>query len=269
MPRVRGGALTQAGIALERVSLTYRGRKGSTEALAGLDLVVEPRTFVSVLGPSGCGKSTILKLVSGLLPATTGSARVGGRLIDGPHRDVGIVFQKPTLLPWKSVLANILVAAPRAGEDRAHITGRARALIRLVRLEGFENHYPNELSGGMQQRVALARALLLDPPVLLMDEPFAALDALTRERMALELLKVWSQNAKTVLFVTHSIPEAVFLSDRVVILSPRPTHVVEEVAIDLPRPRDLSTMAGAAFGSLCDQLRQRLLDSAGDERERV
>ena len=242
--------MSQAGIELEGVSLTYRGRKGSTEAIAGLDLVVEPKTFVSVLGPSGCGKSTLLKLVSGLLPPTAGTARVGGRVIDSPHRDVGIVFQKPTLLPWKSVLANILVAAPRSGEGKGEIVDRARELIRLVRLEGFENHYPGELSGGMQQRVALARALLLDPPVLLMDEPFAALDALTREQMALELLKVWSQNAKTVLFVTHSIPEAVFLSDRVIVMSPRPGRIAADLAIDLPRPRTVELRASEAFGRL-------------------
>lgn len=254
--------LPDCAIALDDVALTYRGQAGTTDALSQLDLKVATGTFVAILGPSGCGKSTIIKLVSGLIPPSSGSVLLGGKPVSGPQRDVGIAFQKPTLLPWKSVLQNILVAAPRAAE-RTAIAARARELIHLVHLHGFENHYPNELSGGMQQRVALARALLLDPPVLLMDEPFAALDALTREQMSLELLKLWGQHEKTVLFVTHSIPEAVFLSDRVVVLSPRPARVVEDIAITLPRPRDLRTMASAEFGGLCNHLRERLLATAG------
>jgi len=253
-----------SAVALENVSLTYRGHKGTTSALADLDLRVEAGTFVALLGPSGCGKSSIVKLVSGLIPPSTGRVLLGAEPVNGPQRQVGIAFQKPTLLPWKTALQNILVATPRGAEPGA-IASRARELIRLVRLEGFENHYPHELSGGMQQRVALARALLLDPPVLLMDEPFAALDALTREQMSLELLKLWGQREKTVLFVTHSIPEAVFLADRVVVLSPRPGRVVEDLAVTLPPPRNLDTMATAEFGALCNRLRQRLLEAAARE----
>jgi NitT/TauT family transport system ATP-binding protein len=249
-----------SAIALEKVSLTYRGQSGSTAALAELDLRVEAGTFVALLGPSGCGKSSIVKLVSGLMPPSAGGVTLAGDPVRGPQRQVGIAFQKPTLLPWKTALQNILVAAPRAAE-RAAIEARARELVRLVRLEGFERHYPHELSGGMQQRVALARALLLDPAVLLMDEPFAALDALTREQMSLELLKLWGQGDKTVLFVTHSIPEAVFLADRVVVLSPRPARVVEDLAVKLPRPRTLETMASSEFGTLCNRLRARLLEA--------
>jgi NitT/TauT family transport system ATP-binding protein len=255
-----------SAIALESVSLTYRGQAGTTRALSQLDLSIEAGTFVALVGPSGCGKSSIVKLVSGLLPPSAGSVKLDGKPVSGPQRQVGIAFQKPTLLPWKSTLQNILVAAPR-GADRTSISARTRELLRLVHLEGFERHYPHELSGGMQQRVALARALLLDPAVLLMDEPFAALDALTREQMSLELLKLWGQQEKTVLFVTHSIPEAVFLSDRVIVLSPRPARVVEDIAISLPRPRGLDTMAGAPFGALCNHLRQRLLETTGMQQE--
>jgi NitT/TauT family transport system ATP-binding protein len=256
---VRGSS---SAITLEDVALTYRGQAGSTDALKQLDLKIEAGSFVAIIGPSGCGKSTIIKLVSGLIPPSSGTVMLGGKPVSGPQREVGIAFQKPTLLPWKSVQQNILVAAPRSADKNA-IGARASELIDLVNLRGFEKHYPHELSGGMQQRVALARALLLDPPVLLMDEPFAALDALTREQMSLELLKLWGQQDKTVLFVTHSIPEAVFLSDRVIVLSPRPARVAEDIAIPLPRPRDLKTMASANFGGLCNHLRQRLLASAG------
>jgi NitT/TauT family transport system ATP-binding protein len=253
---------TQSAIALEDVALVYRGQAATTEALRELNLDVQAGSFVAIIGPSGCGKSTLIKLVSGLIPPSAGRVRLGARTVRGPQRDVGIVFQKPTLLPWKSVTQNILVAAPR-DVDRQSMGARARELIELVRLKGFEGHYPHELSGGMQQRVALARALLLDPQVLLMDEPFAALDALTREQMSLELLRLWGQREKTVLFVTHSIPEAVFLADRVIVLSPRPARVAEDIPIPLARPRDLTTMASAEFGALCNHLRQRLLATAG------
>jgi len=255
-----------SAIALDKVSLTYRGQAGMTHAIAQLDLRIEAGTFVALIGPSGCGKSSIVKLASGLIPPSAGTVTLGGKPVSGPQRQVGIAFQKPTLLPWKTALQNILVAAPR-GAEHAAIDTRTRELIRLVRLEGFERHYPHELSGGMQQRVALARALLLDPAVLLMDEPFAALDALTREQMSLELLKLWGQQDKTVLFVTHSISEAVFLSDRVVVLSPRPARVVEDIAIPLARPRDLATMGSAPFGTLCNHLRQRLLETTGVQQE--
>ena len=254
-------------ITLDQVDLTYQSRAGAVPALAGLDLSIVPGSFVSILGPSGCGKSTIIKLVSGLLAPTAGTVLVNGQRVNGPQKGIGIVFQKPTLLPWKSVLNNILVAAYGRGADHGAARTRAAELVRMVQLAGFENHSPHELSGGMQQRVGLARALMHDPSVLLMDEPFAALDALTREEMSLELMRLWSQDEKTVIFVTHSIPEAVFLSDRVIVLSPRPARIVDDVEISLPRPRTLQTMESPGFNRLCTYLRQRLLAAGTPKTE--
>jgi NitT/TauT family transport system ATP-binding protein len=254
-----------ATIQLEDVELIYRSQAGNTQALTGLNLTVAPGTFVSILGPSGCGKSSIIKLVSGLIPPSSGAVAVDGKKVDGVQRNVGIAFQKPTLLPWKTVFQNVLVAVARKSHN-VQTAQRARELIALVRLDDFEAHYPYELSGGMQQRVALARALMLDPRVLLMDEPFAALDAITREEMSLELLKIWEQHRKTVIFVTHSITEAVFLSDRVVVLSQRPGRVIDDIEVALPRPRDLKTMASTEFSGLCDHLRHRLHTSADSEK---
>jgi NitT/TauT family transport system ATP-binding protein len=209
-----------------------------------------------VLGPSGCGKSTLLKLASGLLKPTSGRMELSGRTVDGPRREVGIVFQQATLLPWKTVLDNVLVPVRAMGGDVAAARERASRLLRTVRLEAFASHYPHELSGGMQQRVGIVRALVHDPALLLMDEPFAALDAMTREAMMLELQRIWAGTGKSVLFITHSIPEAVFLSDRVVVLSPRPGRVVRMLEIDLPRPRTMETMGAARFSDLCNELRR-------------
>jgi NitT/TauT family transport system ATP-binding protein len=186
---------------------------------------------------------------------------VAGSRVTAPHPEVGIVFQQPTLLPWKSVQDNIMVPVRARGGHAGEARERVRELIALVNLAGFERNYPHELSGGMQQRVALARALMHDPPVLVMDEPFAALDALTRELMMLELQRLWSVQKKTVLFVTHSIQEAVFLSDRVVVLSPRPARITNDVPIALPRPRTLATLMEPAFARACDTLRQELYRS--------
>jgi NitT/TauT family transport system ATP-binding protein len=243
----------------ERVSLVYRTRRGSITALQDLSLQIAAGEFVALLGPSGCGKSTLLKIAGGLIAATGGSVSINGAPVTGPRRDVGIAFQKPTLMPWKTVLANVLLPAQTLKLDPGPARERALGLLALVGLEGFESNYPKELSGGMQQRVGLARMLLHDPAMLLMDEPFAALDAMTREALTLELQRIWMQDAKSVLFVTHSIPEAVFLADRVLVMSGRPGRIVEAMPIDLPRPRNIDTMAGAPFGALCDHLRRHFV----------
>ncbi|RYZ12141.1 MAG: ABC transporter ATP-binding protein [Comamonadaceae bacterium] len=240
---------------LQGVGLVYPSSRGPVEALQDLSFDVAPGEFVSVLGPSGCGKSTLLKLVSGLLRPTTGRVSLAGRPVEAPRPEVGIVFQQPTLLPWKNVLDNVLVPVRAMRGDVRAARGRARDLLRMVGLEPFAAHHPNELSGGMQQRVGIARALVRDPSLLLMDEPFAALDAMTREDMMVELQRIWAETSKSVLFITHSIPEAVFLSDRVVVLAPRPGRVVETLRIDLPRPRTIETMAQGRFAELTNELR--------------
>jgi NitT/TauT family transport system ATP-binding protein len=245
-----------ASLGVRDLDLVYASSRGPVRALDGLTFDVDAGEFVSVLGPSGCGKSTLLKLASGLLKPTSGRMELSGRTVDGPRREVGIVFQQATLLPWKTVLDNVLVPVRAMGGDVAAARERASRLLRTVRLEAFASHYPHELSGGMQQRVGIVRALVHDPALLLMDEPFAALDAMTREAMMLELQRIWAGTGKSVLFITHSIPEAVFLSDRVVVLSPRPGRVVRMLEIDLPRPRTMETMGAARFSDLCNELRR-------------
>ena len=236
--------------------MTYEAASGPVEALAGISLSVGTGEFVSLVGPSGCGKSTLLRIVAGLRPATEGAVRVGGNIVRAPIADVGMVFQAPILLKWRSIVQNVLLPAELAGKETRALRARAGQLLDMAGLKGFANKLPRELSGGMQQRAALCRALLLDPPLLLMDEPFGALDAMTRDEMALELLRIWGerdlarQARKTVLFVTHSISEAVFLSDRVVVMSPRPGRVVADLRIDLPRPRTVELRASEAFGRL-------------------
>jgi NitT/TauT family transport system ATP-binding protein len=244
-------------IGLDRVGMTYEAASGPVEALAGISLSVGAGEFVSLVGPSGCGKSTLLRIVAGLRPATEGAVRVGGNIVRAPIADVGMVFQAPILLKWRSIVQNVLLPAELAGKkDIRALRKRAAQLLDMAGLAGFGNKLPRELSGGMQQRAALCRALLLDPPLLLMDEPFGALDAMTRDDMALELLRIWGerdlarQARKTVLFVTHSISEAVFLSDRVVVMSPRPGRVVLDLRIDLPRPRTVELRASEVFGRL-------------------
>ena len=244
-------------LSVEGVSLVYPTSRGPLTALQQLSFGVAPGEFVSVLGPSGCGKSTLLKLVTGLLRPSEGRLALAGRTIDGPRADVGIVFQQPTLLPWKRVIDNVLVPIRARGGAVAEYHDKAMGLLELVGLAAFARHYPQELSGGMQQRVGIARALLAEPNLLLMDEPFAALDAMTRESMMDELLHIWQRSGKTVLFITHSIPEAVYLSDRVLVMSPRPGRIVDSVDIDLPRPRSVETMATVRFGELCNELRAR------------
>lgn len=242
-------------LSIQGLGVTYTSARGKMEALRDLSLTVGDGEFVSVLGPSGCGKSTLLNIASGLLAPTTGTVAIQGQTINGPRPDVGIVFQQPTLLPWQTVLQNILVPVEAMGLNVSDRLDRAHQLVELVRLKGFENHYPHELSGGMQQRVGIARGFMHDPELLLMDEPFAALDAMTREHMTDELQSMWMHSEKSVLFITHSIPEAVYLSDRIVVLSPRPGTVVDVIEVDLPRPRDMKTLASPEFNELCNALR--------------
>ena len=244
-------------LSAENVSLAYKTIKGAITALKGLNLEVGRGEFVSVLGPSGCGKSTFLKIAAGLLSPSSGRVLLNGDEVVKPRPDVGVVFQHPNLLPWKTVLSNVLVAAEALKLDKPKSNARARDLLKLTGLDEFANNYPGELSGGMQQRVGLVRGLVHDPEVLLMDEPFAALDAMTREHMTMELQDLWMRTGKSVMFITHSIPEAVILSDRVVVLSERPGQVVETVDIPFPRPRTLDTMASAEFGEICNHLRQQ------------
>ncbi|AVJ29321.1 ABC transporter ATP-binding protein [Achromobacter spanius] len=241
------------------VSVSYQTRRGSIDALRDVDLAVGEGEFVTILGPSGCGKSTLLKLAAGLLTPTRGQVDVGGVPVKGPSRDIGVAFQKPTLLPWRSVLDNVLLPSETAGERGADAERRARELLDLVGLRDFAGNYPNELSGGMQQRVGLARMLQRDPRLLLMDEPFAALDAMTREALTLELQRIWMRDRKSVLFITHSIAEAVMLSDRVLVMSARPGRVVEDFKVDIPRPRTMATLAEPAFTAAADHLRRHFI----------
>ena len=243
----------------QAVSVSYQTRRGSIDALRDVDLAVGEGEFVTILGPSGCGKSTLLKLAAGLLAPTRGRIDVAGAPVDGPNRDIGVAFQKPTLLPWRSVLDNVLLPSETAGERGATAVQRARDLLDLVGLRDFAGNYPNELSGGMQQRVGLARMLQRDPKLLLMDEPFAALDAMTREALTLELQRIWMRDRKSVLFITHSIPEAVMLSDRVLVMSARPGRVVEDFRVDIARPRSMATLAEPAFAAAADHLRRHFI----------
>lgn len=252
----------QTIIEVQGVSKTYDlGPRGVVPALESVSVAIGRGEFVSIVGPSGCGKSTLLRIIAGLTPLSSGAVLVKGELVRGPQTHLGIVFQDPILLEWRNVVDNVLLPAEARRLPRERVLARARALLALVGLEGFEQKRPRELSGGMQQRVAICRALLLDPEVLLMDEPFGALDALTRDQMAVDLQRMWNEGQKSVVFVTHSIEEAVFLSDRVLVMSPRPGRVMMDVKIDLPRPRRLRIKASTEFGSYCETIRQTLAQS--------
>lgn len=251
-----------ADIHLGNVSKTFPAKAGKVEALGGIELDVARHEFVSVLGPSGCGKSTLLRIVAGLIPASGGDVLVRGQKLNGPSAEVGIVFQSPVLLPWRTVLENIELQVEVRRLDRAAFREKARRLIALVGLDGFADSYPFQLSGGMQQRVSLCRALIHDPSLLLMDEPFGALDAMTREHMGIELQRVWMETQKTVLFITHSIAEAVFLSDRIVVMSARPGRIEEIIPINIPRPRSLDAMKDPRFHAAVDRART-LMHAAG------
>ncbi|RUR65582.1 ATP-binding cassette domain-containing protein [Variovorax guangxiensis] len=231
------------------VSKIYPSKDGPVESLKPLDFAIKEGEFVSVVGPSGCGKSTLLKMVAGLLPISGGSLTLAGKPIKGAQKDVGIVFQSAVLLPWRSVEDNILLQAEMRHMPMDAARARARELMEMAGLKGFEGKYPWQLSGGMQQRASICRALLHDPSVLLMDEPFGALDAMTREKMNLELQRIWMTSKKTVMLITHSIPEAIFLSDRVMVMSERPGSIAAVYDIDLPRPRTLDVMSSPEFGA--------------------
>ena len=235
-------------IALRDVSKRYTTRSGEPViAVEGVTLDVGADEFVTIVGASGCGKSTLLKLIGGLIAPTAGQILVRGQPVTRPSRDTGMVFQSPVLLPWRSVRDNVLFPIEILGWPLAKYRAEADRLIALVGLRGFEKNVPRELSGGMQQRVSICRALIHDPSLLLMDEPFGALDAMTREELGMELLRVWSERRKTVVFVTHSIPEAIVLADRVVVMASRPGHVIANVKIALPRPRTIEMQFGPDF----------------------
>ena len=229
-------------ISIRELSKGYPSRDGCVQALQQTSFSVKEGEFIAVVGPSGCGKSTLLKILAGLLPPSKGEAFLRGTPISGPRRDIGVVFQSPVLLPWRSILENVLlpVDVQRLSSDRYRKV--ALELLDLVGLQEFAHRYPWELSGGMQQRVAIARGLIHDPAMLLMDEPFGALDAMTREQMNLELQRIWLERKKTILFITHSIPEAVFLADRVLVMSSRPGRIMDDVQVDISRPRRLEAM---------------------------
>jgi NitT/TauT family transport system ATP-binding protein len=252
-------------IAVRRLSKTYGTGKDAVAALRDIDFTVADGEFMSIVGPSGCGKSTLLKILAGLMPATDGDALLNAVPITGPRRDIGVVFQSPVLFPWRSVLGNVLLPVDVQRLGRERMTGRALELINLVGLDGFERRYPWELSGGMQQRVALVRALIHDPALLLMDEPFGALDALTREAMNVELQRIWLERRKTVLFVTHSTTEAVFLADRVLVMTQRPGTIADLLTVDFPRPRSLDVMTTEAFGAHVRRIRAALNAGGGIE----
>src|SRR2546422_10315521 len=242
-------------IAVRNVHKTYRSSLADVQALGGISFDVDAREFVSIVGASGCGKSTLLRIIGGIGAATNGEVVIDGTPVSGPRRDVGFVFQDATLLPWRNVLQNAMIGIEILGMDQNAYRERAMDLIHLVRLDGFEHRYPYELSGGMQQRAALVRALLHEPKLLLLDEPFGALDALTRETMGLELLRVWQANRTSIVFVTPSVLEALFLSHRVVVLSPRPGRVLDIVTVGLPRPRRLDMLGSPEVGAMANHIR--------------
>lgn len=229
-----------AMIQIRGISKTYISANGAVKALAPIDLDINESEFVSVVGPSGCGKSTLLMLISGLLKPSTGTIRINDDQVNKPYTNLGFVFQRDVLLEWRNVLENVLLQVEIRHMKRSDYEQRAISLLKGVGLGEFTKRYPNELSGGMAQRVSICRALLHDPPLLLMDEPFGALDAITRDQMNLDLERIWEQSRKTVIFITHSVPEAIFLSDRVLVMSKRPGHVVEIIPIELSRPRKLA-----------------------------
>jgi len=242
-------------LVVRQVSAVFADSSGSLHALQDLSFQVAPQEFVCVLGPSGCGKTTLLRTLAGLLPPSSGEIEYQGRRLVGPQPGIGLVFQKANLMPWRSVLDNILLPLEVQKIPRSAAWEKAAQLVKLVGLQGFENSLPRQLSGGMAQRVALARALVQDPDLLLLDEPFGSLDALTRERMGTELLYIWQQQRKTVVMVTHSISEALLLADRVLVLTHRPGRLSLDLPVTLPRPRSEETRYLPEFSALARQVR--------------
>jgi NitT/TauT family transport system ATP-binding protein len=258
-----------AVVSLQGVSKAFG--KGGVVALSGIDLEVRPREFISLIGPSGCGKSTLLRVVGDLVQPTEGDVIVNGKRAHQARldRDYGIVFQDAVLYDWRTVARNIALPLEMLGWSRRRRNERVRELLELVELSGFESHHPWQLSGGMQQRVSIARALSFEPALLLMDEPFGALDEMTRERLNAELLRIWAETGSTIVFVTHSISEAVFLSTRVVVMSPRPGRIAGEIAIDLPQPRTSDTREEPRFFELVTAVRDKLRSGTADEVDAV
>lgn len=259
-------ATAQPVVAIRDLSVRFSSKRGQVTAVDGINLSVAPGEFISIAGPSGCGKSTLLKVIAGLTRATDGSVKLRNQQITGPRRDIGYVFQRAALLEWRNVRGNILLQAEMRGMDKAKAAHRADELIEMTGLRGFENSLPHELSGGMQQRVSLCRALLHEPDVLLMDEPFGALDALTRERMNIELHRIWRETGTTVILVTHSVAEAVYLANRVVVMSARPGRVLETLQVPLGDHRNYAqTMEDPQFVHIAGRVRDLLGAShAGD-----
>jgi len=254
----RGQALRPA-VEVRGLSHVYAGRDGAVPALADIDLTVPAGKFVVIVGPSGCGKTSLLMMLAGLRAPTSGSILCDGRPIPSPDPSrVGVVFQEASLYPWLTAIDNVEFPLALKHAPRDERRSRAEAMLKLVGLEGFGGRYPHELSGGMKQRVSIARGLVQDPPVLLMDEPFAALDEQTRMTMGQELLRIWSQTSKTVVFITHSLTEAVYLADEVVVMSARPGRILDRVTVDLPRPRTYQMMATDVFGQLRERIWQQI-----------
>lgn len=247
--------MKQAALRVEQVGHVYDDHNGHVAALHDVSFEIAPGEFVCIVGPSGSGKSTLLRILAGLITPQQGRVWLDGEPVTSPGRSIGIVFQKANLMPWRTVHDNVALPLELAGRSGSEIDRQTTDLIELVGLSGFARSYPRGLSGGMEQRVAIARALIDKPSILLLDEPFGALDALTRERMALELTRIWSKQKTTVVMVTHSIQEAVFLADRVLVLTDRPGRIAREVTVTLPRPRDLSVLPTEAFGELAGRVR--------------
>ncbi len=242
-------------LCVEALSAVFPNGNGGLLALDDISFSVSPREFVCLLGPSGSGKSTLIRILAGLLPISGGEAMYKGASITAPTREVGVVFQKPSLMPWRSVLDNILLPLEIGNQSRGEAQQKAQEMVELVGLQGFEGTLPRDLSGGMAQRVAIARALITDPEMLLLDEPFGSLDALTREKMGKELLRIWQVRQKTVIMVTHSISESLLLADRVLVFTPRPGHICLDLPVDLPRPRDEGVIYTERFSELSKYLR--------------
>jgi NitT/TauT family transport system ATP-binding protein len=248
----------KAFLSVKGVSKVYKTRARELLALEDVSFDMRANEFVSLVGRSGCGKSTLLNIVAGLLEKTSGSVTIGDQEITEPQSYIGVVFQTPVLLPWRSTIENLMLPVEILGLDKEKYRPRAIELLRLTGLAEFEDAPPRSLSGGMQQRAAICRALVYDPPVLLMDEPFGALDAMTREELNVELLRIWQEKKKAVIFVTHSISEAVFLSDRVIVMTPRPGRIKKIFDIDLPRPRDMTVRGNPAFGKYELEIRKEI-----------
>ena len=255
-PPLASPASSDAYIRISKLSKTFGAPgAGGVLALRDIDCSIAKGSFVSVVGPSGCGKSTLLRIVAGLLDCSEGSVVLDDQPIKGTRRDVGVVFQSSILLPWRTILENVMLPAEVLGLDMKAARERAMQLVHMVKLDGFEHKLPRQLSGGMQQRASIARALLHDPKILLMDEPFGALDAMTREQMNLELQRIWQESGKTVILITHSIPEAIFLGDVVFVMTPRPGALERAIRIDLPRPRGMEAMGSPTFAAVAKEIR--------------